>query len=259
MPTIVVSEKDTASVLMGKYLVERYFERTEESFGRHPVFRYGCADLIIIESEHIYADWLEERYPSDMYIFASRHSAESGIPCLTVHTTGNWGDAVYGGRSRTLSYAPAQHMLSALKYMKEGGLGGFATSYEVTHHGPTLNTPIMFVEVGSTPAQWQNERAAGIVAEAIMASLKPENVETAIGIGGGHYAPRFSQIALKEGVAFGHILPKYAFGSADDEMLRQAVEKTTPKPKYYAVHSATDEVLEKVQRIAGEFGLKRIR
>lgn len=259
MPTIVVSKKDPASLLIGEYLIENYFEKTDKSFGNYHVFKYGNVDLIIIDSEHIYADWLEERYPSDMYIVASRHSAESGIPCLTVHTTGNWGDALYGGQSRTLSYAPAQHMLSALKYLKEHAIDGFSVSYEVTHHGPTLNIPIMFVEVGSTLEQWEREDTAAVVAEAIIASLTPEDAKTAIGIGGGHYAPRFSQIALKKGIAFGHMLPKYAFDFADEYMLRQAVEKTVPKPEYYAIHGATDEVAEIAREIAEEFGLKRVK
>ncbi|HID09251.1 TPA: D-tyrosyl-tRNA(Tyr) deacylase, partial [Candidatus Micrarchaeota archaeon] len=149
--------------------------------------------------------------------------------------------------------------LSALKYLKEHEIRGFSVSYEVTHHGPTLDAPVMFVEVGSTPEQWQNEEAVAVVAEAIVASLKPENADTAVGFGGGHYAPRFSQIALKKNIAFGHMLPRYAFDFADEEMIRQAVERTVPAPKYYAVHGATDGVLETVERVAEEFGLKRVR
>ncbi len=259
MPTIVVSKKDPASVNIGEYLTENYFEKTDKTFGNYHVFKYGNADLIIIDSEHIYADWLEERYPSDLYIVASRHSAESGIPCLTVHTTGNWGDALYGGQSRTLSYAPAQHMLAALKYLAGHPLEGFSVSYEVTHHGPTLDTPVMFVEIGSTEEQWVREDAAEIVGEAIMAALNPINAPAAIGIGGGHYAPRFTQIALKKGVAFGHMLPKYAFPFADEYMLRKAVERTVPKPRYYAMHGVPDEIKKILAEIVEEYGLERIK
>jgi len=259
MPTIVVSKRDPASVKIGEHLTENYFEKTEKTFGNYHVFRYGNADLIIIDSEHIYADWLEEKYPSDLYIVASRHSAESGIPCLTVHTTGNWGDALYGGQSRTLSLAPAQHMLSALKYISEHPLEGFSVSYEVTHHGPTLNTPIMFVEIGSTEEQWVREDAAEIIGEAIIAALTPADAPTAIGVGGGHYAPRFTKIALKKGVAFGHMLPKYAFPFADEYILRQAVERTVPRPKYYAIHGVTEEIREIVEEIAEEYGLERVK
>ncbi|MDN5358328.1 MAG: D-aminoacyl-tRNA deacylase [Candidatus Diapherotrites archaeon] len=259
MPTVVVSKRDMASVLIGEYLTENYFEKTDKTFGNYHVFRYKNADLIIIDTEHIYADWLEEKYPSDLYIVASRHSAESGIPCLTVHTTGNWGDAMYGGKSRTLSRAPAQHMLSALRYLKEHPLEGFSVSYEVTHHGPTTETPIMFVEVGSTENEWGNEEAAAVVAEAIIAGLEPEKVPTAIGVGGGHYAPRFTEIALKKSIAFGHMAPRYAFDYLDEYMLRQAVEKTVPRPEYYAMHGVSEEVKETLEEIVEEYGLQRIR
>ena len=259
MPTIVISKRDPASNLMGRYLTENYFEKTEKTFGNYHVFEYKNADLIIIDSEHIYADWLAERYPSDLYIFASRHSAESGIPCLTVHTTGNWGDAMYGGESRTLARAPAQHMLAALQYLKEHQIDGFSVSYEVTHHGPTPDAPVMFVEVGSTEEQWQNEEAAAVVAEAILAALEPVDAPTAIGVGGGHYAPRFTQISLKKGIAFGHMAPKYAFDFLDEYMLRQAVEKTIPRPEYYSVHGASDEIKELVEEIAQEYGLKKAK
>lgn len=255
MPTIIVSEKDPASVGIGEYLVENYFERTERTFEGRAVFEYCGVDLITIKSEHIYADWIEKKYPSDIYIVASRHSAESGMPSLTVHPTGNWGKAIYGGENKKLSFAPAQNMLSALKYLKARKVDGFSVSYEVTHHGPTLDTPIMFVEVGSSPKEWRDGEAVAVVAEAIIRALRVEDVETAVGVGGGHYAPRFTEIALKRGVAFGHILPKYAIKYADRGMLKQAVEKTIPRPKYFAVQGAGEEI----QEILKELGLKRIK
>ncbi|NPA76267.1 MAG: D-tyrosyl-tRNA(Tyr) deacylase [Candidatus Diapherotrites archaeon] len=259
MPTFVMCTRDPASIKIGEYLIENYFERTDKTFRNRPVFKYENADMIVIDTEHTYADWLTKEYPSDLYIVLSRHSSQSGEPTLTVHTTGNWGDALYGGQSRTLSLAPAQHMLAALEEIKKRAIPGFSVSYEVTHHGPTLDAPIMFVEVGSTEEQWENEDAAAVIGEAAIAALKPRDVPTAIGVGGGHYAPRFTKIALKKGVAFGHMVPKYAFPFVDEHMLRQAIERTTPRPEYYAVHGVKDEMLEMVQAIAEEYGLKQIK
>ncbi len=259
MPTFVMCTKDPASVKIGEYLIENYFEKTDKTFRERPVFKYGNADLIVIDTEHIYADWLAAEYPSDLYIVLSRHSSKSGEPTLTVHTTGNWGDALYGGQSRTLSMAPAQNMLSALEEIKRRAIPGFQVSYEVTHHGPTLNTPIMFVEVGSTEEQWENEEAAAVIGEAALAALQPRDVPAAIGIGGGHYAPRFTKIALKKGIAFGHMIPKYAFPFVDEYMIRQAIEKTVPRPEYYALHGVKDDMLEMVEAIAEEYGLKQVK
>ncbi len=259
MPTLVMCTKDPASVKIGEYLLSNYFEETEKTFKNRPVFRYKNADLIVIDTEHIYADWLAREYPSDLYIVLSRHSSRSGEPTLTVHTTGNWGDALYGGQSRTLSYAPAQNMLSALREIEKRKIEGFSVSYEVTHHGPTLDAPVMFVEVGSTEEQWTREDAAEVIGEAALAALNAAEAPTAIGIGGGHYAPRFTKIALKKGVAFGHMIPKYAFPYIDEYMIRQAILRTTPRPEYYAVHGVKDELLETVEAIAEEYSLKRIK
>ncbi len=262
MPTVVVSKADPASMLIGRYLTENYFEPTDKTFGRYRVHVYEEVDMIVIDTEHVFAQWLEERYPSDVYIVASRHSAESGIPCLTVHTTGNWGDAMLGGFPRTLSYAPARRMLAALRRLEEERRRRnleYSVSYEVTHHGPTLNTPIMFVEVGSTEEQWMDEEAAAAVGEAIIAALEPGEEDSAVGIGGGHYAPRFTQIALKKGIAFGHMAPRYALPSLDPEMLDAAVERTVPRPKYYALHGVPEEMKGMIEEWAERWGLKRIK
>lgn len=263
MPTVVVSKPDPASMLIGKYLTEHYFEPTDKGFGNYRVHRYGNADLIIIDTLHIHAQWLEERYPSDLYIVASKHSAESGIPCLTVHTTGNWADALFGGFSRTLSYAPAQHMLAALKALREEkkkrGLEKYSVSYEVTHHGPTLNTPIMFVEIGSTEEEWGDEEAAAVVGEAIIKALEPEDVPTAVGIGGGHYAPRFTDIALRKGIAFGHMAPKYVLEHLDEDMFKQAVERTVPAPTYVSFHGVPSDLKEVFLEWAEALNLKTVK
>ncbi len=263
MPTVIVSKPDPASMLIGKYLTEHYFEPTDKSFGEYRVHTYKNADLIIINTLHVHAQWLEEMYPSDLYIVASKHSAESGIPCLTVHTTGNWGDAMLGGFPRTLSYAPAQYMLAALQALKKEkekrGLEKYSVSYEATHHGPTLNTPIMFVEIGSTEEEWMDQEAAAAVGEAIIHALEPVDVPTAIGIGGGHYAPRFTDIALRKGIAFGHIAPRYALEQLDEYMFRQAVEKTVPTPAYISFHGVPEHLLDLFLEWASSFKLKPVK
>jgi len=261
MPTVVISKPDPASMLIGKYLTENYFEPSDKEFCGYRVHTYKNADLIVIDTLHIHAQWLEERYPSDLYIFASKHSAESGIPCLTVHATGNWGDAMLGGNARSLSPAPAQYMYTALRWLKRGkeeeNLEKYKVSYEVTHHGPTLNTPLMFVEVGSTETEWMDTKAARVVGDAIIAALEPEDAKAvAIGVGGGHYAPRFTDIAIKKCVAFGHMAPKYALDMLDEHMFRLALERTVPRPNYCITHGLDDEWTNRIENWAKKLGIK---
>ncbi|MBP1662748.1 MAG: hypothetical protein H6P94_997 [Thermoplasmatales archaeon] len=56
----------------------------------------------------------------------------------------------------------------------------------------------------------------------------PKDIPVLIGIGGGHYAPRFTEIALQKNVAFGHMIPTYKIdeGAITDEILEQAMQKT---------------------------------
>ncbi len=260
MPTVVISTKDVASLGIGKILMENYFKETGKTFGDFAVYRYRDADLIVIDTLHIHAQWIEERYPSDLYIFASKHSAQKHVKTLSVHTTGNFGDALYGGYARTLSKAPALHMLKALKTLKEirdeRDLP-YDVTYEVTHHGPTLNTPVMFVESGSTEEEWKDEKALEAVAEAIVAALQPEETEkVAIGVGAGHYAPDFTRLALKENVAFGHMAPKYVADLLDKAIFTQMVEKTIPRPHFIKIASLPGEVRRKVKEWVEEFNLE---
>ncbi len=152
MPTVVISKRDVVARNVAELLLNKVKE-TDKAFGNYPVYEGDGFDMIIIESPHIHAEWIAEAYPSDLYIFPSVHTSESGKRSLTVHPTGNFGDALLGGRGRTLSVAPALHMRSALLTLMEEkerrGLD-YAVSYEVTHHGPTISAPLLFVEVGST-------------------------------------------------------------------------------------------------------------
>ena len=260
MPTVVVSIKDIASVGIGKILMDNYFKETGKTFGDFSVYRYRNADLIVIDTLHIHAQWLEERYPSDLYIFASKHSAQKHMKTLSVHTTGNFGDALYGGYARTLSKAPAYHMLKALRTLKElrdeNNLP-YDVTYEVTHHGPTLNTPVMFVESGSTEEEWRDERALEVVAEAIIAALEPEKTDkVAIGVGAGHYAPDFTRLALEDNVAFGHMAPKYVSEYLDEAMLDQMVRKTVPEPTCIKIASLPGSVKRFVKEWAINRGLE---
>jgi len=102
---------------------------------------------------------------------------------------------------------------------------------EATHHGPTsLHHELFFIELGSSEREWADEKAAGILADAIMKAVDDERekeFETrAFGIGGTHYCSDFNKIELRSEIALGHILTGDRFDAAGDEMLQQAVEKS---------------------------------
>ena len=60
-------------------------------------------DLLIIDTPAISADWLEEKYHYDGFVFLSKHAAESGVLALTCHSTGNFSEAKFGGNDREVA------------------------------------------------------------------------------------------------------------------------------------------------------------
>ena len=185
----------------------------------------------------------QEGVRGEYFLYASTHKSEKNTPSLTAHFPGNWGKADFGGQDFTLNVSYACKLKQILKLLKEGAKKeelGWEVCMEVDHHGPTPregNLPLIFVEIGSTEKEWKDERAGKIAASAIMKSLvrpAPE-FKCYFGVGGGHYAPKFTQYMLGEKklngdeIAIGHILPKYRVDEIDEKMLLQSIEKSAEK------------------------------
>jgi D-aminoacyl-tRNA deacylase len=100
---------------------------------------------------------------------------------------------------------------------------------EVTHHGPLIEIPCCFIELGSSEAQWSEEKPAKILAKTIL-SLQDyklnKNWIPVLGIGGPHYCPNFNKIQLNSQYAISHIIPEYALPLTPN-MLKEAEQKTT--------------------------------
>jgi len=238
MIVVVASTKDVASTNIAQRLISLYeFEKTNESFQQNPTYskktQHTEIKLVFINEETIWAQYITKHFRPQLVVFVSRHSGVAGIPTLSVHTPGNIGNAELGGLPRQVSICPASAMKNALleltKQRDENNLQ-YEVSYECTHHGPSLDTPTMFVELGSSPTQWKDLNAAEAVAHAAMAAISEDSeYPTVLGVGGPHYNERFTKIALTTQRAFGHIISKYAVPNADPEVVRQCVEKTVEK------------------------------
>ena len=241
MILLVASNKDVASVNIQEQILSQYiFQKTAEVFQENPVYTADVngkdVTLVTLKEESVKAQDLPEKFPNaELIVFISRHSSQSGKPTLSVHAPGNFGDAELGGLPRTLSVSPASAMQTALKafmHYKEQLNLNYEVSFEGTHHGPSLNVPTMFVELGSSPEQWSDLRAAEAVAHTAMtvvANFTAPTTSAVLGIGGTHYNQKFTLMALMGEACFGHMIPKYAVSCVDVEMLRQCVEKTLEK------------------------------
>ena len=241
MILLIHSSRDIAGVNIAKSVLENYsFAKTKLTYQENPTYVAEIngkkVTFITLKEEAVDAQYIQEDFPSaQLVVFISRHSSQSGKPTLSVHTPGNFGNAELGGLPKTLSVSPAlamQNALKALVHYKEALSLDYEVSFECTHHGPSLNVPAMFVELGSSSAQWSDLRAAEVVAHSAMSAIANFTAPTTsavLGIGGTHYNQRFTLMALVGEAAFGHMIPKYAVSLVDAEMLSQCVEKTLEK------------------------------
>lgn len=199
----------------------------------------------IVDQISIYSDdEISSGIPSaSVIIYLSRHSARSLRPSFTVHPIGNFGAAEFGGSDSTLvncnSFLIKRLLLNIkeLKASKEYETTfDYEISLEVTHHGPFSQPVVIFIEVGSSDAQWEDLEACRLIADAVnrtdFDNLTQDNDWiSVIGFGGNHYATKFTRYMLDSEYALGHICAKYAIQSLNKDMIRQMIMKTLPAPK----------------------------
>jgi len=136
---------------------------------------------------------------------------------------------------------------------------------EATHHGPLLNTPSCFIELGSLEDEWRDEKAAKVIAETILSlekfDKKSYNWIPSIAIGGTHYCPNFNKIQLNSDYAISHVIPEYNF-PVTETMIREAEEKTKEQIKEVLIDwkgCGGSEQRQKILDILDKVGLKYVR
>ncbi|RMF05530.1 hypothetical protein D6764_04475 [Candidatus Woesearchaeota archaeon] len=215
--------------------------------GHEILFFEGCdAALFTLKRMHIHAENIDREIKADNLIFATTHSSAKKIHSLSVHTIGNWGNAEMGGRPRQI--CPVNPGLTNDLFLtlheewsgetESGWQNDYQVTLEATHHGPYVETPTAFIEIGSTIEQWSDRKAGRIIAKTILrvisgnGSLKGREAPLAFGIGGTHYCSNFNKRVLKGEVLLSHVCPKYALANFDENMLAQCMERTTQRPAF---------------------------
>ena len=212
-----------------------------------------------VDGRLIHAEGVDAGIDCDLVIFLSRHSSVNPVPILTVHVTGNYGVAELGGDPRTLAPAAPAMMQATLRALARHCPGGYQISYEVTHHGPTgLAHPSFFVEIGSTEKEWGDPVAGQAVAEAVLGA-EPVNTIPLVGIGGTHYAPRETAIALATRGAFGHIASsRRQVAALDKEMVQAMIEKSGAVAAYIDRKAVSRPDLERLTAILDSLAVPRL-
>ena len=216
----------------------------------------GGINLCRVDGPLVHAEFLNG-VKAQLIVFVGRHSSASQVPSMTVHSLGNFGtQANLGGRPRSLSIASPITMRSILVRMSEFQ-SAVGKTYEATHHGPLLDIPSAFAELGGSNAAMHDKQAAAIVADAVVGAVKHPagnpHAKVAIGIGGNHYPSKFTKLAIENGYAFSHIVSKYSLADSID-MLDQAVDRSSPRPEiavidWKSINSVTRENV--IRRLEG--------
>ena len=270
---IVRSVGDPAGMNIGDRLLELYVWEGIGKFEGNIAYRLtqeGENEIIMltINEYHIYAENLDKEIAKafgavEGIIFLSMHKSASGRKTLTVHPIGNYAKAEAGGRDYTLVPTMPGIMTEALRRLRSLAKNTeYSVSFEVTHHGPYLEAPTFFIEIGSDENAWNDINAAGIIAKSLMMAIQASPLlckYTAVGVGGGHYVPRFSDFAM-QGVCFGHMIPSYALPYIKKDIFKEAVEKT-PNCTAVVIHKKSREnesSIDEVSEWARDMGLEII-
>ena len=179
---------------------------------------------------HIHDENLDGRLPSAVrtarptLVFPSIHRSRENVNCLTVHALGNFGPtAEVGGRPRTLNPTDPRAMANALRRLSEAaGPLGWSATYEATHHGPELDLPSFFAEIGYGTALEPPEPVVRVLAQSVRTPVSDAADRIALAVGGGHYAPHFTDLALRRHWAFGHIVSRHSLKLLDRTTARAA-------------------------------------
>ena len=255
MPCLVYSTLDVASSNIAEAVKTKMdFEETKPVGGlRH--FASEHIDMVEISKGLINADSIDKVLDTNFIVFMSRHSSAKGVATFTTHAEGNWSDeAEFGGRPKSLGMASPANMLSMLCAMERINTTEIPVMYEATHHGPLLDTPSFFVELGGNEETIGNKKYADIVAESIVGMLHHsmgEYGKVAIGIGGTHYPQKFTKLALEGRYAFAHIMPRYQIDNLD--MLQKAVERSDLEVEVAAIEWKSIKTADR-DRIIGRLG-----
>ncbi len=268
MRLIVSSLEDTASQNILNNLLEYGWESTGE-WQESPIYGREDDRMVTVNRHHIYAEGIDVELsgilgPIDHMVFISKHASKAGIHSLTVHPIGNFGKAKFGGKDRKL-VPPAPHeMTGALRALHDIATGKgltreYQVSFEATHHGPLLETPAYYIEIGSDQGSWSDVRAGEVIGMTLMEpeTCKKTSCPIIFGIGGGHYAPEFTDLARRRKVSMGHMVPGWALKELDRELFGMGLAQSQAEMVMIS-KDVGEEMLNKIESWCHEMGVRLV-
>lgn len=227
---IIISKTDEAGMNIYSHLEKEFSAFSHKNM---------IVEIKLIDKEHIHAENIDKEINADLFIFATKHKSEADKKTLCVHPIGNFGfNNFYGGKQNTLvktSPVLIKQLFCEMKKLKQtySALNEFEVTVEQTHHGPYLEKPALFIEIGSTEKEWTNPDAGKIISNTIfnvLSSINPLNIamhsKTVCILGGGHYSQIANKILERTELCIGHICSKYALEHLNEDLIIQMKEKS---------------------------------
>lgn len=237
---IIASRKDLAGMNIVNSLTQFRPSPFINLSSNKPYFDIYIVEEDILHEENFNSEKLNKY---DFIIFASKHStkSEEKQKTLSIHTPGNFRNPVgmdgdMGGMKGKVCRGSALFNKALFEKLnekaREYNFKDYAITMEATHHGPLIEKPCVFIEIGSTEMEWKNSRAGFIIAKTIYETIQEFEHnpyrEISIAIGGNHYCNNFNSLQLKSNVAFSHVIPQYAM-PITEEMVLETINKTIEK------------------------------
>ena len=181
MVTLVLcSLADDASVNLRNALQEHSPWTKPEIFSHGKVSRSINSDvhLLSIGQIHVEADSIDKAHEKELnctvdeVLVLSRHVSTTNTPAITLHAVGLPGVIPMGERGKAggingVLVPPSPRFATIFREMlvearKRKLDDHFDLTLEATHHGPVLETPTLYVEIGSTEADWSRDDALNL-------------------------------------------------------------------------------------------------
>ncbi len=255
------SRAEEVSKTLGERVVELLSAKEAEPIAGRRHFKSGTIGIVELDKLPIYEEGLDSLIKTDLFVFLSRHRSSMGVASFTVHPLGNWtsrSDA--GGTPGRLSVAAPWQMRNMLHQISNSNKTDVPVTYEATHHGPLLETPSFFVEVGGSEGIGEPHYDA--LAKSVCSYLTSDNDnvgKVALAIGGTHYPEKFTKLALEGRYAFCHIMPRHSCSYSD--MLKQGIGRSSPAAECAVIDWKGIRAPERDMAIKklGELGIDYVR
>ncbi|ABW01608.1 D-aminoacyl-tRNA deacylase [Caldivirga maquilingensis] len=238
---LIVSRVDEASIgiwSMLKGMVKFKEINTNE-------YSSDLALALVSDKDIVYVDEADEWArvnDIDLLLFLSRHEMKNPKPLITFHTPGNWtNDVELGGKPGQVAISEPRVLTNLFReaYRRIGELNGYSVTLEATHHGPFVDKPVVFVEIGSTSNEWRDPKAQEFLASLVFDLLNNtdkyinDGKDAAVSIGDLHYTTLVNHIINGE-YDVGHMVPKYI--KPTPTIIKMAVERNTVRPRIGIIH-----------------------